>query len=319
MLRGYNQSTMKNQYSIFAGMTNPTMAEKDFLECAILDKLFQDKFFAENFVFAGGGSITKSYAFSPRISQDLDLAYTAFCDIPDTPSRNKLKKFRKRFKTFIFETIAPRITSLIAADNKYQILTDREHCVKSNKEQWLSSPTIHILYKSEFYNRTEEIHIEIIPRKYSPSALSFHSVMPYALPGTRFGHIPTVAYEQTFWDKVFALHSNALSAHPHTDAFYSRHYFDVARLAGRVDLDKTAHMLSDIAQYQEKYTTKRLGTDISPCDAILIPSDPVLYALESDYDNLAQQTFTAPKTSWNLIVQRLEQLSQDLKQIAYQR
>lgn len=319
MLRGYNQSTMKNQYSIFAGMTNPTMAEKDFLECAILDKLFQDKFFAENFVFAGGGSITKSYAFSPRISQDLDLAYTAFCDIPDTPSRNQLKKFRKRFKTFIFETIAPRITSLIAADNKYQILTDREHCVKSNKEQWLSSPTIHILYKSEFYNRTEEIHIEIIPRKYSPSALSFHSVMPYALPGTRFGHIPTVAYEQTFWDKVFALHSNALSAHPHTDAFYSRHYFDVARLAGRVDLDKTAHMLSDIAQYQEKYTTKRLGTDISPCDAILIPSDPVLYALESDYDNLAQQTFTAPKTSWNLIVQRLEQLSQDLKQIAYQR
>lgn len=310
---------MKNQYSIFAGMTNPTMAEKDFLECAILDKLFQDKFFAENFVFAGGGSITKSYAFSPRISQDLDLAYTAFCDIPDTPSRNQLKKFRKRFKTFIFETIAPRITSLIAADNKYQILTDREHCVKSNKEQWLSSPTIHILYKSAFYNRTEEIHIEIIPRKYSPSALSFHSVMPYALPGTRFGHIPTVAYEQTFWDKVFALHSNALSAHPHTDAFYSRHYFDVARLAGRVDLDKTAHMLSDVAQYQEKYTTKRLGTDISPCDAILIPSDPVLYALESDYDNLAQQTFTAPKTSWNLIVQRLEQLSQDLKQIAYQR
>ncbi|MBO5739892.1 MAG: nucleotidyl transferase AbiEii/AbiGii toxin family protein [Alphaproteobacteria bacterium] len=310
---------MKNQYSIFAGMTNPTMAEKDFLECAILDKLFQDKFFAENFVFAGGGSITKSYAFSPRISQDLDLAYTAFCDIPDTPSRNQLKKFRKRFKTFIFETIAPRITSLIAADNKYQILTDREHCVKSNKEQWLSSPTIHILYKSAFYNRTEEIHIEIIPRKYSPSALSFHSVMPYALPGARFGHIPTVAYEQTFWDKVFALHSNALSAHPHTDAFYSRHYFDVARLAGRVDLDKTAHMLSDIAQYQEKYTTKRLGTDISPCDAILIPSDPVLYALESDYDNLAQQTFIAPKTSWNLIVQRLEQLSQDLKQIAYQR
>lgn len=310
---------MKNQYSIFAGMTNPTMAEKDFLECAILDKLFQDKFFAENFVFAGGGSITKSYAFSPRISQDLDLAYTAFCDIPDTPSRNQLKKFRKRFKTFIFETIAPRITSLIAADNKYQILTDREHCVKSNKEQWLSSPTIHILYKSAFYNRTEEIHIEIIPRKYSPSALSFHSVMPYALPGTRFGHIPTVAYEQTFWDKIFALHSNAISARPHTDAFYSRHYFDVARLAGRVDLDKTAHMLSDVAQYQEKYTTKRLGTDISPCDAILIPSDPVLYALESDYDNLAQQTFTAPKTSWNLIVQRLEQLSQDLKQIAYQR
>lgn len=310
---------IEKQYDIFAGAKNPTMAEKDFLECAILDKLFQDKFFAENFVFAGGGSITKSYAFSPRVSQDLDLACTVFCDIPDVPSRNQLKKFRKRFKTFIFETVAPRISALIATDNKYQIQTDREHCIRCNKEQWLSSPTIHIFYNSAFCDRPEEIHIEIIPRKYSPSALSFHSVMPYALPGTRFGHIPTVAYEQTFWDKVFALHSNAISARPHTDAFYSRHYFDVARLAGHVDLDKTAHMLSDVAQYQEKYTTKRLGTDISPRDAILIPSDPVLYALESDYDNLAQQTFTAPKTSWNLIVQRLEQLSQDLKQIAYQR
>lgn len=310
---------IEKRYDIFAGAKNPAMAEKDFLECAILDKLFQDKFFAENFVFAGGGSITKSYAFSPRVSQDLDLACTVFCDIPDTPSRNQLKKFRKRFKTFIFETVAPRISALIATDNKYQIQTDREHCIRSNKEQWLSSPTIHIFYNSAFCDRPEEIHIEIIPRKYSSSALSFHSVMPYALPGTRFGHIPTVAYEQTFWDKVFALHSNAISARPHTDAFYSRHYFDVARLAGHVDLDKTAHMLSDVAQYQEKYTTKRLGTDIAPRDAILIPSDPVLYALESDYDNMAQQTFTAPKTSWNLIVQRLEQLSQDLKQIAYQR
>lgn len=310
---------IENRYKIFADAKNPAMAEKDFLECAILDKLFQDKFFAENFVFAGGGSITKSYAFSPRVSQDLDLACTVFCDIPNNPSRNQLKKFRKRFKTFIFETIAPQISALIGTDNKYQIQTDREHCIRSNKEQWLSSPTIHIFYNSVFCDRPEEIHIEIIPRKYSPSALSFHSVMPYALPGTRFGHIPTVAYEQTFWDKVFALHSNAISARPHTDAFYSRHYFDVARLAGHVDLDKTAHMLSDVAQYQEKYTTKRLGTDIAPRDAILIPSDPVLYALESDYDNLAQQTFTAPKTSWNLIVQRLEQLSQDLKQIAYQR
>lgn len=310
---------IEKRYDIFAGAKKPAMAEKDFLECAILDKLFQDKFFAENFVFAGGGSITKSYAFSPRVSQDLDLACTVFCDIPNNPSRNQLKKFRKRFKTFIFETVAPRISALIATDNKYQIQTDRERCIRSNKEQWLSSPTIHIFYNSEFCDRTEEIHIEIIPRKYSPSALSFHSVMPYALPGARFGHIPTVVYEQTFWDKVFALHSNAISARPHTDAFYSRHYFDVARLAGHVDLDKTAHMLSDVAQYQEKYTTKRLGTDISPRDAILIPSDPVLYALESDYDNLAQQTFTAPKTSWNLIVQRLEELSQDLKQIAYQR
>ena len=310
---------IEKRYDIFAGAKNPAMAEKDFLECAILVKLFQDKFFAENFVFAGGGSITKSYAFSPRVSQDLDLACTVFCDIPDTPSRNQLKKFRKRFKTFIFETVAPRISALIATDNNFQIQTDREHCIRSNKEQWLSSPTIHIFYNSAFCDRPEEIHIEIIPRKYSPSALSFHSVMPYALRGTRFGHIPTVAYEQTFWDKVFALHSNAISARPHTDAFYSRHYFDVARLAGYVDLDKTAHMLSDVAQYQEKYTTKRLGTDITPRDAILIPSDPVLYALESDYDNMAQQTFTAPKTSWNLIVQRLEQLSQDLKQIAYQR
>lgn len=310
---------MKNRYDIFADTPNPAMAEKDYLECTILDKLFQDKFFAENFVFAGGGSITKAYAFSPRVSQDLDLACTAFYDIPDAPSRNQLKKFRKRFKTFIFETVAPRITALIAADNKYQIQTDREHCIKCNKEQWLSSPTIHIFYNSVFCDTPEEIHIEIIPRKYSPSELSFHSITPYALPGTQFGRIPTVAYEQTFWDKVFALHSNAISARPHTDAFYSRHYFDVARLADRVDLGKTAHMFSNIAQYQEKYTTKRLGTDISPCDAILIPSEPVLYALESDYDNMAQQTFTAPKTSWNLIVQRLEQLSQDLKKIVFQR
>ncbi len=310
---------MINEYNYFATTNNPAMAEKDYMECTMLDKLFQDAFFAENFVFAGGGSLTKSYALSPRVTQDLDLAYVSFYDLPDNPSRNQLKKFRKRFKDYIFESIAPKICDLICPDGRYHVVTDREQCLLQNQEQWLSSPTIHIIYRSDFAAYPEDIRIEIIPRKYSSRSISFRSVMPYAIPNKKFGQIPTVAYEQTFWDKVFALHSNALSSRPHTDSFYSRHYFDVATLANNVNIPETTHMFSDIVSYQARYTTKGLGTNIAPHDVVLIPSDSVLYALESDYNKMAQRTFNGQKTSWNLIIHRLEQLAQDLKRIPNQR
>lgn len=310
---------MINKYEIFAQAQNPAMAEKDYLECEIMDILFRDPFFSKNFVFAGGGSVTKSYSFSPRIGQDLDLAYCAFTDVAENRSKKRLNTFRSNFKIFIFDELAPRINALINHDNKFTILTDRQQRALQNQEQWLSSPTIHIFYQSKFSLGPEDIRIEVIPRKYSLEKISHRSVMPYSMPAIKMGAIPTVVYQQTFWDKVFALHSNALSSRPHTNAFYSRHYFDVATLAGRVKLADTANMFSDIIAYQARYTTKDIGTSLAPRDVVLLPREEVLYALESDYEELARQTFCGPATTWNTIVEKLESLTKDLKRIPNQR
>lgn len=310
---------MTNKYEIFAAAKNPVMAEKDYLECQILETLFSDEFFADNFVFAGGGSITKSYSFSPRVGQDVDLAYGAFIDVLSTRSKKQLNTFRKNFKTFVFDELTPRINKIINQNGEYIILTDREQRVLHNQEQWLSSPTIHVLYRSKIAESLEDIRIEIIPRKYPSEKVSYRAVVPYSIPQLQMGNIPTIAYQQTFWDKIFALHSNSVSTKPHTDAFYSRHYFDVAILSGHIKLVDTAKMFSDIVAYQARYTTKNIGSDLAVRDVNLLPDDRVLYALESDYQQLAARTFCGAAASWNTIVKKLEDLTQDLKRLPNQR
>lgn len=310
---------MINKYELFACAANPAMAEKDYLECKVLDILFRDTFFSENFVFAGGGSITKAYSFSPRIGQDVDLAYMSFADISALRSKKQLNTFRKKFKEFVFTELTPRINELLKEHGDFIIITDREQRVLHNQEQWLSSPTIHILYRSKINPNLEDIRIEIIPRKYPTEKITHRTLIPYSIPKMHIGNVPTVVYEQTFWDKIFALHSNAVSAKPHKDSFYSRHYYDVATLSGRIQLTDSAPMFSDIVAYQAKYTTKNIGINLAPRDVILLPEDKVLYALESDYEKLSKQTFCGNVTSWNTIIKKLESLTSDLKRIPKQR
>lgn len=288
------------------------MAEKDQLECRILSELFSDSYINENFVFAGGGTISKSYRFSPRIGQDIDLACADFTEIPDDRSKKRLGNFRKQFKNFVFDVLRPKINYIINQDQRFLIVTDREWRSLINQEQWLSSPTLHVLYKSAHDAGTHDVCIEIIPRKYRPSAVSYQSVVPYST-GTPLASIPTVAYDQTFWDKIFALHSNSQTTRPHFDHFYSRHYYDVATLAPMVTLADTQYMLSDIAQYQARYTTRGINPAIKPQDIRLLPGDSTLYKLENDYQKMTAETFSGAAESWDAIVQKLQALNQDLK------
>lgn len=293
-------------------MPNPRMAEKDYLECAILDKLFQDSYINDNFVFAGGGSITKSYNISPRICQDLDLSCADFVDIPNDRSKKQLYNFKKDFKKFVFEVLKAKINYIINQNQQFMIATDRDWHALENKEQFMSSPTLHLLYKSAFGPEMGHICIEVIPRVYQPYAIEHRSVVPYSTK-TPMGDIPTVSYEQTFWDKIYALHSNTQSEKPHSTQFYSRHYYDVAQIAPYVDLYKTKHMLRVIANHQKKYTTREISPFIGPRDISLIPDNETANKLDNDYQEMARATFYSAPEEWSTIMQRLRMLNQKLK------
>jgi hypothetical protein len=293
--------------------TDVKMAEKDRLECRILSELFSDGYISENFVFAGGGSLSKAYRLSPRIGQDIDLACSDFEELPDNRTGNRLRRFNDKFKEFVFDVLKPKFNYIINQDQRFLIVTDREWRSLNNNEQWLTHPVLHILYKSEHDTSTQELCIEIIPRQYQKSAISYKTVVPYSTGVALNTVIPTAAYEQTFWDKIFALHCNSVAARPRFDQCYSRHYYDVAILAPRVVLDATQNMLTDIAKYQARHTTRGISPDIKTCDINLLPNDAVLYKLEDDYTQMAAKRFIAPAESWNTIVQKLQSLNQDLK------
>ncbi len=289
---------------------NPRLAEQDFLECAVLDALFNDDYIYENFIFTGGATLSKAYSIGGRIGRDIDLGLINFTDVPRDRTQKQLGNFKKRFKRFTFGELRDKIANIVNQNGRFEIITDHDWPSPENTERIPSSPALHMLYQSEF--GPGHLCIEIMPRRYRPSCISTRALLPYSS-NTQFGNIPTVSYEQTFWDKVFALHSNANTPKPHCDKSYSRHYYDVAALAPFVDLDQTHDLLNDTIEYQMRHTTKAINLTAAR-DAIIVPDDKTLYKLSDDYYAMSG-TFTEPQTSWNTVVQILQNLNQDLRSL----
>lgn len=290
---------------------NPRLAEQDYLECAVLDALFRDEYIFENFIFTGGATLSKSYSIGGRIGRDIDLGLINFTDVPRDRSQKQLWNFKKRFKRFTFSELRDKIAQTINQHSRFEIITDHDWPSPETTERVASSPALHMLYKSEF--GTGHLCIEVMPRHYRPSVITCRGLLPYALEKP-FGNIPTVSYEQTFWDKVFALHSNANTPKPHYDKSYSRHYYDVAALTPFIDLDKTHELLSDTIEYQTRHTTKKIDLTTAR-DAIIIPDDKTLYKLSDDYYAMSGTFIEQPQTSWNTVVQILQNLNQDLRSL----
>ncbi|MDR0741688.1 MAG: nucleotidyl transferase AbiEii/AbiGii toxin family protein [Rickettsiales bacterium] len=288
----------------------PRLAEKDLLECLILDRLFANQYIAENFVFSGGSSISKSHGLIRRFNEDIDLACSDFDDIPKRRPQNQLTKFKKNFKKFVFDVIKPKINHLINQDQQFMIATDQDWKALSNTECF-TYPMLHLFYKSEFSEDMGHLYIEIIPRKYDDSLVSCKQVIPYSTK-EKIGNIPTVSCEQTFWDKIHAIHSNAKTEKPNCEHLFSRHYYDVAKLSETTDLDKSKKLLFNIVKYQQTYTTRKIEWLESFKNINLIPNDSVLEKLEDDYKKL-QKTFLEPPESWAGIIQTLRHLNQNLK------
>jgi predicted nucleotidyltransferase component of viral defense system len=281
------------------------------LECLVLEKLFTDQYLVENFVFSGGASISKSYNLTQRPCADIDLACRDFQELNE-PSKNRLKKFRKDFKDFVFNVVKPKVNYIINQNHQFMIVTDREWKVLSNAEGRHSSTALHVFYKSAF-GGAEHLSIEVIPRKYSDEIIKYRHVVPYST-RQEIGNIPTVALEQTFWDKISALHSNTITEKPYCASHYSRHYYDVAKICEHVDLNATKDMFADTILYQQKYTSKKINWAKSVQELNLIPNKNVLDRLGQDYVSLSESFPDTPE-SWNFIVSVLEQLQQKMRTV----
>ncbi len=292
-------------------MSCPIEAERDYIECKILDALFADTTLADKLIFSGGATLSKSYNMRYRISHDLDLVCTEFTEVPSDRSQRQLNSFKKRFKEFVFDQLRPGINYAINQDLHFMITTDREWRALHSPGQGVSYPALHVLYKSVLDNSVGHICIEIMPRKYKPSAVSFHAVVPYALNApTR--EIPTVSCVQTFWDKVFALHCLATGVSMRTNDFYSRHYFDVAQMADRVNISDTFCMFQDTVSYQTRYTTKDITPVSNPSEITVIPNSQILHGLEVDYYANNAQFVDHRQPKWDDVIQKITQLNSRL-------
>jgi len=303
----------KDIFDYFRHEKNPIMAEKDYLECVILDRLFSDSFFKNNFIFAGGGTITKIYKIGNRIGQDVDLVYTDFEDLPLDRGTKKLNNFKDKFNNFVFNDLNTKVNQTMKEIGDFTILTDRQVRASQIVKQGRAQPTLYVYYSSNLNPNIEKcINIEFIPRHYDAISLDQGYVIPYSLGTLMPVKIPTVHYSQTFWDKIYALHTiHQIGA---MRPGLAHHYYDVANLVPCVKLKQTKNMFKSVEKYQQTYTTRKMPLVQSISGLDLMPSTQDLQKLSTDYQNMSGR-FIGRMDSWANIITILNMINKTIKQL----
>jgi len=299
----------KNITDVFKSAKSPLLAEKDYLECLILDNLFSDPYFKDNFVFAGGGTITKIYQLGNRIGQDIDLALTEFDTNPQNSSQ--LHRFRTRFTKFVFNDLNIKITGTLSEIGEFSIITDAQYRAQNHITTGCASPTLHVIYSSQINPTIKgDINIEFIPRHYSPESIQHGPATPYSTGIQMTQDIPAVHYAQTFWDKVFALHT--IHEIGVMRPGLANHYSDVANLSKSVNLDTTQDMLMSIADYQRQFTTRKMTPLKSFRDVKLLPSVPDMKRLSIDYQQMQNRFIGDKVESWPRVLITINRLNRNI-------
>lgn len=290
---------------------HPQLAEKDFMECAVLASVFDDPYFADTCVYSGGGTLTRAYDISPRRNYDIDLAFCDFTsiDVTHPHTKKQLAAFRSAFRKLVFGKLYRHIESILNTNSELTIVTDAQYNLRPGQTP---APTLHILYPSHVHDGAGHLCIEFTPRTYAPEIIEVRTISPYSIK-TPTVTIPTVRFEQTFWDKAYALHSYAHIRPANFHPTVSRHYYDVATMAPHINIARTEHMLQNIASYQEKYTTRPVPHPGTPADLTLVPDAELCDIIGTDYAASCAAGILPPG-NWRDIIQTLATLEQTFRQ-----
>ena len=299
--------------------TTPAIVEKDFWVVWVLSRIFDHADIGKILKFKGGTSLSKAFDIIGRFSEDIDLILDWREVTKDDPHANRSKTKQIKFneetnaiaEKYIDTVLLPQVRESIGDLCECKIDTENPHA-------------INIRYPAAFRDTylRPEILLEIGPlASWFPSDVL--SIQPYA--AQHFAHVfekrscdvPTILAERTFWEKVTILHQEA-----HRPAVkpmpprYSRHYYDLARLAlsdvkarAIVDLE----MLSAVVLFKQRfYPSAWAQYDLAkPPTLKLIPPKDRINELAKDY--LAMQSMIFDKhLDFNDIISTLTKLESEI-------
>ena len=90
---------------------HPSIVEKDFWVCFMLDHLFHDSKYKDSFVFKGGTSLTKAYGIGSRFSEDIDIAISEAWTLSGNQLKMLIKRTAKSMTEGLQEMNMPGFTS----------------------------------------------------------------------------------------------------------------------------------------------------------------------------------------------------------------
>ncbi len=218
---------------------HPAIVEKDFWVCWTLDYLFGGSAYKDSFAFKGGTSLSKGFGLIERFSEDIDLIFDwrllgYGLDEPwEERSNTKQDAFVRRLDedtaSFLREELMPEMQAYI----------ETQHIGSSALRIDQDDPqTLRFLYPQSFSDDSilQEIRLETgALAAWTPTEMA--RISPYIAEGfpEAFARpetsVLTVSPERTFWEKATILHKEAFRTNGRFPSRYSRHYYDICKLA----------------------------------------------------------------------------------------
>jgi hypothetical protein len=280
------------------GMT-PAVVEKDFWVTWVLNRLFATPALARLLMFKGGTSLSKAYGLIDRFSEDIDLILDWRVLGGDDPlaershtKQNRLnKEIEQKAKAYIAESLLAEVSAATGEICRCAIGTDDAHVIE-------------LRYPAAFpdtYLRPE-VRLEIgplaawLPHEDKTITCYAAKAFPHIFEQREFP-VRVIRAERTFWEKATILHHEAHRPDDNPQPpRYSRHYYDMARMAASPIKDVALadmELLADVVEFKMRFYPRgwaRYELAV-PGTLRLVPQGAVLAAVEADYRAMAGMIF----------------------------
>jgi hypothetical protein len=296
----------------------PEVVEKDFWVCWTLNRLFGSATVARKILFKGGTSLSKVFGLIERFSEDIDLVLDWTQITQEDPRAKRSisgqdafnKDLRRQAHVYLRETFLPEVRALVGGTCE-AVIEDSPEVVK------VKYPAA---FRSDYLRPV--VQLEVGPlAAWVPNAE--YDIRPYAAealpaffqrPSCR---VQAIKAERTFWEKVAILHHEAnRPAGSVQPAGYSRHYYDVHRIAQTqvkrnafADLD----LLHAVAAFKDKFYHRGWARyDLAtPGTLKIVPPESVMKVVAHDYEQMRSMIF-GERPDFGVIVAGLQALEAEI-------
>lgn len=282
----------------------PAIVEKDFWVCWTLDYLFRESSFKNSFAFKGGTSLSKGFGLIERFSEDIDLIFDwrllgYGLDEPwEKRSNTKQDAFVVEINDdaarFLRDTLMPEMQTYI----EEQQITGGSLAIDQRDPQ-----TLRLFYPQSFFDNSilQEIRLETgALAAWSPTTTA--RIVPYIAEEFPDAFerastaVRTVSPERTFWEKATILHKEAFRTNGRFPSRYSRHYYDLYKLA-QSDVKRRAlgdtGLLKSVVDFKMTFWRSNAARyDLcAPGTLQLMPPQDAVPLIEHDYASMRNMIF----------------------------
>lgn len=283
---------------------HPAIVEKDFWVCWALDYLFGESAFRDSFAFKGGTSLSKGFGLIERFSEDIDLIFDwrllgyGIDDPWEKRSNTKQDAFVRQINedaaSFLREKLMPEMQAYLDGRN----IANASLRIDGDDPQ-----TLRFFYPQSFSDDSilQEIRLETgALAAWTPTTMAH--VGPYiaeefpkafAQPETS---VLTVSPERTFWEKATILHKEAFRTNGRFPSRYSRHYYDLYKLAHsdvKTRALNDASLLKSVVDFKMTFWRSNAARyDLCvPGTLKLMPPKDSMPLVEQDYASMRNMIF----------------------------